>query len=284
MISSSCRGVIPEDGGIASCTRKARAFTLIELLVVIAIIAILAAILLPALAAAKKRGQQIYCVNNLKQLGLGMMCYLNDNNDVYPFVASKSGFLVWDWIYWNLSITKYPIQNSPICAELQENSATATNVNAASLFKCPADTTPLGPTRQYPYSYSMNNIQDDATGIGNFGFSSCGKDHIDGPPWYYFKSTQVRNSAQKMMLSEQPYAPNEAPPGYGVESVANQCGHWEPLAASGGSESAAKETYTVNNVLTTRHFGQANAVFGDGHVETVFWWQATNAQNVVASY
>jgi prepilin-type N-terminal cleavage/methylation domain-containing protein len=70
-------------------TKRRNKFTLIELLVVIAIIAILAAMLLPALVQAKERARRIVCLGNLKQTGVALMLYVDDNNNRYPIANAE---------------------------------------------------------------------------------------------------------------------------------------------------------------------------------------------------
>jgi len=96
----------------AQARPAARGFTLIELLVVIAIIAILAAMLLPALASAKKRGQMAACMNNMKQIGTAMHMYWGDHDDrmayaLIGFVPNANDPRTWQIMTWDDLISGY---------------------------------------------------------------------------------------------------------------------------------------------------------------------------------
>lgn len=85
---------------LTSRQREAAVFTLVELLVVIAIIAILSALLLPALGLAKKTAQSISCVSNMSQLGKALFLYASDWNDTFPwFDPTVTNRKTWSWQY-----------------------------------------------------------------------------------------------------------------------------------------------------------------------------------------
>jgi len=125
------------------------AFTLIELLVAIAILAILAALLLPALSTAQGRGQQIACLNNLKQLALGGQMYANDNAG--RLVANTpEGFGIDPWVAGTLKRLSDATNQTLI-----RQCRLFPYVNQLATYQCPAD---LSHTQGMPRvrSYAMN--------------------------------------------------------------------------------------------------------------------------------
>jgi|SRR5450756_1757696 len=139
-----------------------RAFTLIELLVVIAIIAILAAMLLPALSKAKARAQGTRCLNNVKQLQLAWQLYVDDNGDVIPPSAGGSPTTNQSWCAGNFMVT--PADKSNL--DLLKNSLLGQHAGSTGIYKCPGDTTDN--VRSFSENCAMNG--DDADLMGSFKF------------------------------------------------------------------------------------------------------------------
>jgi len=235
--------------------KRQRAFTLIELLVVIAIIAILAAMLLPALAKAKQRTQAVYCMNNLKQVMLAWQMYLHDSGDrIVPAYCGNnarggnfdptigagwcSGWL--DWL-------NTPDNTNIIFLINDKYARLAPYIGkSAAIFKCPADTFLSAAQRSLRWTQRCRSIS------GNIGLGAGNAE--TGGPWnaaiykHYRKSTEVQNPVDTWaFIDEHPDSINDA-------------GFFNPESAT-----------AITDVPATYHNNACGLSFVDGHAEIHKW-------------
>jgi prepilin-type N-terminal cleavage/methylation domain-containing protein len=184
-----------------------RGFTLIELLVVIAIIAILAAMLLPALARAKRNAYRVQCSSNLHQIGLGFAMYADENREYFPVTTAWGD---WGGKYWADAFTAGPAGGYGGLIPENQRALTSYVKNVAS-FNCPADkgdtysSTPQGWScyRSWGNSYLIEFAYDYYRVKHVTGFAS---DPVNYPP---IKMTEVgQKPTTKIICGDWPWHAN----------------------------------------------------------------------------
>jgi prepilin-type N-terminal cleavage/methylation domain-containing protein/prepilin-type processing-associated H-X9-DG protein len=233
--------------------KRNRGFTLIELLVVIAIIAILAAMLLPALAKAKEKGSRIACLSNLRQWGMALNMYLDDNQNVFPdfsiptTAAGAPGGYNQDNINWAY-LTAFQAAGSgngawfnalpPYVSQkpLWQYASNPTNfVNGRNVFTCP--------TAQF---HAADGVDPYNKVAFCYGINFRATNGAVAPPMP-FRSTVVKHPSAFVFFSDNRANSGEVP-FYGSNPL-------NDLGAPRGSL----------NHLSSRHSAGANLTFTDGH-------------------
>ena len=213
-------------------TSLRRAFTLIELLVVIAIIAILAAMLLPALSKAKARAQGTRCLSNVKQLQLAWQLYADDNGDVIPPSAGGSPAPNQSWCAGHF--TANPADKTDLT--LIKNSLLGPLASSTGIYKCPGDTTDN--VRSFSENCAMNNDGTDAALWTQFVL--------------FHKSTSVPSPSQYFTFIDESSAT--------IDNAHFLIGFNQNYAAASVVDNPA-----------AYHGGSGNTSFADGHVAARRW-------------
>ena len=171
---------------------KRKRFTLIELLVVIAIIAILAAILLPALNSARERGRTAACINNLKQLGSGVQQYVNEGN-IFPVFYSSAALGGSYFANWKAIIYPYVIGSLP--ATVQALSPQL----SSGVYACPS----------WTEDGMKITFTDDWSPVAHKGGYGYAYNHATGPllgyqggSWFVTRPVDIANPSGMVIIGE----------------------------------------------------------------------------------